>query len=90
MEDENFHFGLQRMVKELQKEQHITKYILQALNGNLLHKKKGLTRVTNRILYERVHKIKNWTNIFLFFEEIFSFFLEKRLEMNKIQCYWCS
>ena len=51
---------------------------------------KGLARLTNRILYEKVHKIKNWTNVFLFFEEIFSIFWKKSLEMNKIQCYWCS
>ena len=72
-----FTLDCKEWLKKHKKNSISQKIILQALNGTLLHKKKGLNRLTDRILYERVYNIKNWTNIFLFFEEIFSIFWKK-------------
>jgi hypothetical protein len=53
------------------KEQHSTKN--NSASSSLWHKKKGHTRLTDSILYERLQKTKKWT-IFLFFERIFYIF----------------
>jgi hypothetical protein len=62
------------MVKELQKEQHSTEgIILQALNRTLEQEKRNI----DKILYERVKNIENWTNI-AFVEGIATIFVDKK------------